>query len=314
VAAAFVLGGTGYLYSQLGAGGLADYPRAKRLAEMAASRAARPPQAEAEAKIGDDPSILARSQPEYRALVAQLRETVAKRPGDVVGLELLATHEARLGKFAAARIAKGKAIAIKGTDATAEDYTDYAELMIIAAGGYVSQIAENALGQAIKLERSNARARYYSGLDLAQNGRPDLALQIWTDLLTQGPSDAPWITPIRNQIGDVARMAGKVPPRLPEIPSKNLPGPDAGQVANAANMTPQERQNMIRTMVSQLSDRLATDGGKPSEWARLIRAYGVLNETEQARKIWDEAQNVFASNRVAMVELLDAAQAAGVAE
>lgn len=305
-----VLGGTGYLYQQIGARGLPDFPRSKRLAEMSADRAARPPQAEIEANVGDDPAMLERSAPEYRALVAQLRETVANRPGDLRGLELLANHEARLGRFAAARIAKGKAIALKGADADANDYTDYAELMIIAAGGYVSPIAENALGQAIRLDRTHARARYYSGLDLAQNGRPDLALQIWTDLLAEGPPEAPWIAPIRNQIGDVARLAGEAPPRLPD----NLAGPNAQQMEDAANMTDEERQALIRTMVSQLSERLANGGGNASEWARLIRAYGVLGETERARKIWGEAQTVFGSDRIAMTELLDAAQAAGVAE
>jgi cytochrome c-type biogenesis protein CcmH len=305
-----VLGGTAYLYNQIGARGLPDYPRSKRLAQMTDDRAARPPQAEIEAQVGDDPAMLERAQPEYQALVAQLRETVAKRPDDLRGLELLANHEARLGRFAAARIAKGQAIALKGADANADDYTDYAELMIIAAGGYVSPIAENALGQAIRLDRTHSRARYYSGLDLAQNGRPDLALQIWTDLLAEGPPEAPWIEPIRNQIGDVARLAGEAPPQLPG----NLPGPDAQQIEDAANMTDAERQDLIRTMVNRLSERLATGGGNASEWARLIRALGVLGETDRAKKIYEESQTVFASDRIALRDLLDAAQAAGVAE
>jgi cytochrome c-type biogenesis protein CcmH len=310
VAVLVVLGGTGYFYNQIGARGLPDFPRSKRLAEMSADRAARPPQAEAEANVGDDPAMLERAQPEYQALVAQLRETVAKRPDDLRGLELLADHEARLGRFAAARIAKGQAIELKGAAATASDYTDYAELMIIAAGGYVSPIAENALGQAIRLDRRHSRARYYSGLDLAQNGRPDLALQIWTDLLAEGPPEAPWIEPIRNQIGDVARLAGEAAPNLPG----NVPGPDAQQIQDAADMTDEERQELIRTMVNRLSERLATGGGNASEWARLIRALGVLGETDRAQKIYDESQTVFSSDRIALRDLLDAAQAAGVAE
>jgi cytochrome c-type biogenesis protein CcmH len=48
-------------------------------------------------------------------------------------------------------------------------------------------------------------------------------------------------------------------------------------------------------MVDQLSDRLATEGGTPQEWARLIGAYGVMGNSERAQVIWDEAQQVFAN-------------------
>ncbi len=59
-------------------------------------------------------------------------------------------------------------------------------------------------------------------------------------------------------------------------------------------MTPEDRMDMIRSMVDGLSDRLATDGGPPEDWARLINALGVLGDTEQAAAIWTEAQSVFA--------------------
>jgi len=40
---------------------------------------------------------------------------------------------------------------------------------------------------------------------------------------------------------------------------------------------------------------LATEGGTPQEWARLIGAYGVLGDRARAEAIWNEAQSVFAN-------------------
>ena len=48
----------------------------------------------------------------------------------------------------------------------------------------------------------------------------------------------------------------------------------------AQSMTPEDRQAMIKNMVDGLAERLYTDGGPPEEWAKLIRARGVLKEDE----------------------------------
>ena len=97
-------------------------------------------------------------------------------------------------------------------------------------------------------------------------------------------------------------------------PLEAAPGPSADDVAAAQDMSPEDRQAMIRGMVGQLNDRLATSGGPPEDWARLISSYGVLGETDAARTIWTEAQTVFADSDAAMAMLRDAAQSAGVLE
>ncbi len=71
---------------------------------------------------------------------------------------------------------------------------------------------------------------------------------------------------------------------------------------------------MIRSMVDRLSDRLATDGGPPEDWARLISSLGVLGETERAATIWAEAQTVFAGHEAELATMRAAAGQAGVAE
>ena len=71
---------------------------------------------------------------------------------------------------------------------------------------------------------------------------------------------------------------------------------------------------MIRGMVDQLSDRLATDGGPVTDWARLITSLGVLGEGERAKAIYTEAQTRFAGREAELATLRTAAEAAGVAE
>jgi cytochrome c-type biogenesis protein CcmH len=77
-------------------------------------------------------------------------------------------------------------------------------------------------------------------------------------------------------------------------------------------MSDAERMEMIRGMVEGLSDRLATEGGPPEDWARLIGALGVLGNAEQAAAIADEAEQVFAGNDAALSLIAEARMRAGL--
>ena len=77
-------------------------------------------------------------------------------------------------------------------------------------------------------------------------------------------------------------------------------------------MSADERQDMIRGMVARLSDRLATEGGPPEDWARLISSLSVLGDQAQAIAIWNNAQEVFADNPEALEVVREGARAAGL--
>ncbi|MGB1035401.1 MAG: c-type cytochrome biogenesis protein CcmI, partial [Primorskyibacter sp.] len=68
----------------------------------------------------------------------------------------------------------------------------------------------------------------------------------------------------------------------------------------------------IQGMVARLSDRLATQGGPPAEWARLIRAYGILGDRNAAQAIYVEARTVFAGQDSALRDIYRAAQDAEI--
>lgn len=304
--------GSVLLYRQIGAPGYGDLPRTLRIAAADAALEDRPLQADAEASLPPSPPLDGRVEQSYLDLMQKLRDTVAARPDDLEGHRLLARNEASLGNFAAAHAAQAEVIRILGDRATASDYADLADMMVISAGGYVSPEAADALSQALRRDPRNGPARYYVGLMFGQIGRPDRAFAIWRQLIAEGPDNAPWIAPVRAQIMDMAALAGETRYQLPPPVDATAPGPDAADVAAAQDMTPEERQQMIRGMVDQLSERLGTEGGTPQEWARLIRALGVLGDTERAEAIWGEAQQVFAGREEALGQVRAAATQAGL--
>lgn len=311
VAGVVVIGGSFWFYMQLGQPGYGDLALADRLAMAEEARRNRPSQERAEATL---PPSMPRADvsPDFVALMERLRETVGARPDDLRGHELLARNEAAMGNFRAAHEAQARVLELKGPSATAQDFTDYADMLILAAGGYVSPEAESALAAALEREPRNGAALYYSGLMLAQVGRPDQAFAIWQRLLTDGPSDAAWIAPIRLQIEDMAMRAGEMNFTLPPAPGDTAPGPSADDVAAAEDMSEEDRLEMIRGMVVRLSDRLATEGGTPEEWGRLIGSLNVLGDQAQAIAVYNNALEVFADDAAAIETIRGGARQGGL--
>jgi len=301
----FILAGSFSIYAFLGNPSLPDMPLQARLAEIKENRSQRISQEEAELLVPDE---IIEAPSDYLALVSKLRIAMKERPNDIQGLRLLALHEFRLGKYRSARKAHLKIINVLGATATAKDLIDFAEVMIVATNGYVSPEAEFILRRGLEMKPNDGRARYYSGLSMAQSGRPDVTLRLWENLLDEGPDDAPWIPLIKEQIVDVARLVGV------NLAQDQLPGPTSEQINSAETMSDIDRKEMIQGMVSSLSNRLANEGGTVNEWARLIRALGVLGETANASKIWIEAQTIFERNSSDIEILREAARAAKVSQ
>jgi cytochrome c-type biogenesis protein CcmH len=306
--AATLVGGSYWIYAQIGAPGYGDLGLAQRMEMAEQARADRPAQAEAEAQMPATENT--EVQAEYAELVQRLRGAVAERPGDLQGHILLARSEAAMGNYVGAYSAQQKILSIKGDDATAKDYADLADMMILAAGGYVSPEAERVLEAALTRDPQNGVAQYYMGLMMAQTGRPDVAFRLWDRLLRQSPPDAAWLPPILAQIEEMAFRAGVSDYQPPRI--AGIPGPSTDDLNAAEEMSPEDRQEMIRGMVARLSDRLANEGGTPEEWARLISSLGVLGDEAQAIAVWNNAQEVFGDNPEALEIVREGARAAGL--
>ncbi|MDS9467137.1 c-type cytochrome biogenesis protein CcmI [Paracoccus sp. MBLB3053] len=297
--------GTVLLYQRIGSPEMPDEPIAERVALAQAFYEDRPSQTEAE-NAAPKPQP-AQVDPEYQALIDQLRATVARKPDDPRGQELLSQHEERLGNLIAAKDAQARLIKLQAEKATAADHVRLAALSAQAAGGLITREAEAEIARALEIEPGNPQARYMVGLVHIQSGRPDRAFPIWADLLSEGHHNAEWVPTVRMAISDLAWFAGEPSYVPPEEGARRLPGPDAATMAAAEDMTPDQRQEMIEGMVQGLETRLATQGGSPEEWARLISALVVVGKKDHAQDILGEARMRFAS----IPEALEIVETAG---
>ncbi len=306
-----VVAGAALIYTRMGTPGYRDLPLQTRIAASEQARANRPAQQELEARLpafemGDDVPA------DYRALIDQLRDTVAGRPEDLQGLQLLARTEASIGNLAAAHVAQSQMIALKGDTATAEDFAELADMMISATGGFVSAEAETALREALSRNPQEPRARYYMGLYLMQVDRPDMAFRTWDTLLRESTSDAPWVPLIREQIEELAWRAGVARYQLPDENRRS--GPTLADMTAARDMSPEDREAMIRGMVAGLDERIRAEGGTPGEWARLINAYAVLGDEPAVRDALARAREIFAGDPENLEIMENAAKEAGFVE
>ena len=194
------------------------------------------------------------------------------------------------------------------------DFAELGEMMVLAAGGYVSPDAEGALAQALTMDPRNPVARYYWGLMMQQIGRPDVAFGVWDRLLADSSADAPWRAPVEARMPELARLAGVDYQPRPAAAPATLPGPSAEDIENAAEMTPEERMDMVRGMVDGLEARLAEDGGAPEDWARLITALGVLGQTDRAETARQQAEAAFAGDAAALATIAAATDRAGIGQ
>jgi cytochrome c-type biogenesis protein CcmH len=295
-----------YLYQSLGAPGYADMPLQARLAASTEMRENRPSQSQLEAAAPAPPTV--EVPDEYREAIAQLRIIAPTRPDDLEAWSRLTFHEVELRNYVGAAQAQERVIAIMGSNAAVLDWQRLLDLKVVAAGGLISPEAEDVINDILTADESNIAARYYLGALYNQTDRPDLALRLWRNLIETGDPSNFHIASARAQISDAAFRAG-VEYALPETR-----GPSFEQMDAASDMSAEDQAEMIGGMVSGLASRLANEGGPAEDWARLIRAYGVLGDLDAARTVWTEAQQVFVSSMRGMEILTNAARDAGVLE
>ena len=305
VPAVLLVGGIG-LYMTIGAPGARDLPMATRLAMLAEAAETRPGQVEAEEMAANTLPQPPEADASFLELMEKLRAALEDRPDDVPGLTLLARNEARLGNYVAARKAQEQLVTVKGEEATSTDLSVAIEMMVFSAGGYISPEAEAYLRRLLQAEPENGFGRYFLGLLHDQNGRPDQAFPVWRRLLETSAPNAPWMPVLRSEIANVAAAAGV------DYQPPDLRGPDAADVAAASEMSAEDRAEMIKGMVEGLSERLATEGGPPEDWAQLVRALVVLGEEDRARAIYAEAKNTFGHDEASMSVIFRAGIDAGL--
>lgn len=238
--------------------------------------------------------------PETRSIdsmVAQVEAHLERNPEDGRGWEVLAPVYMRAGRFNEAVRARSNALRLLGS--TAQREADLGEAMVAAADGMVTAEAKAAFARALALDGADVKAHYYTGLAAEQDGKPQEAARIWRDLLAKAPANAPYRPLVQSSL---ARVDPKSPPS----------GPSAEDVAAAQQLTPEQRQEMIRGMVDRLAERLKTDGSDVDGWLRLLRAYTVLGEREKARAALADARKAIGEDAGKRKQIDDLAKDLGI--
>ena len=206
-------------------------------------------------------------------LVARAEAFLSANPKDGRGWDVLAPIYLRIGRAGDAVIAYRNTIALNG--ATAARESGLGEAIAMAAGGMVSAEAEAAFKRALALEAGNAKAQFYLASALVQEGKLEEAASAWRTMLGALPADSPWRAPTEQAIAEAERrmtVAGGEPK-----------GPSQEQIDAAAEMSAEDRNAMIETMVAQLDERLRANPQDAEGWRRLVRSHQVLGNADAAR-------------------------------
>jgi cytochrome c-type biogenesis protein CcmH len=233
----------------------------------------------------EKPQPAAGGQVDVAAAIQQIEAHLQKNPEDGRGHEVIAPVYLRMGK--AAEAARSYAAALRFLGPTAERHASLGEALVFAAEGVVTAEAKAAFAEALKLDATHVRARFFTALAAEQDGDRAKAVELLTALRSDLPEGV-----LKEEIGKQLAALGAVPKGGEAIAS--LPQAD--------------QQQAIRGMVEGLAQRLATSGGPPSDWARLISALHVLGEKDRAGAILAEARQTFAADAAGLKLIEDAAK------
>jgi cytochrome c-type biogenesis protein CcmH len=246
-------------YLMIGTPGLPDQPYKARLAAWVnASRT--------------DASSLTLPQ-----MQAVLEVIAAQRPGDPQPLLYLAKLQAGQGDVAGAARTLKKATALGPDNAEAWAMLGAAQTAI--NNGDVGADARAAFIRAAELNPGMVEPRYLLGRADIADGRLQQGLERWRALAAEMPKGDARAS-LEAQIAESSRTGR--PPQEPQA-----------EPAAAAPAEGREQAAFIQSMVDRLAARLKAQPDDPQGWARLIRAYGVLGQSDKREAAMAEARRRF---------------------
>ncbi len=228
----------------------------------------------------------------FPEMVARVERTLRQQPDNLQGWTVIAPVYLRLRRFNDAANAYRQILAIQGPDARV--LTDLGEALVMAQEGEVSDDARKAFSHALALEPSLPKPQYFLAVGASQDGRKDEAVAAWRKLLANSPQDAPWRGVVEQQIA-MATGQGNMAQAVPQDADAGVRAPALSKEAmqGAAEMTPQQRQQMIGGMVERLATRLSDGGGSVEDWLRLARSQTVLGRNKAATDTLARARKAY---------------------
>lgn len=143
---------------------------------------------------------------QYADLVAALEAALQAGKGDAEGWRMLVQGYRNLNEPAKALDALKRAgpwLAAKGNPVPADISAALGSGLVAEAQGTVTVAAKRAFSDAIAAEPANMTARFYLGLERAQNGDADGARGFWSSLQAELPEGTPLRVDINKRLRDL---------------------------------------------------------------------------------------------------------------
>lgn len=244
------------------------------------------------------------SQSTESELIARAEQHLAANPDDGRGWDVLAPVYLRLGRFDDAVIAYRNAIRLLGP--TAHRHSGLGEAIVSAAGGLVTDEAQDEFRRALQLEAGNLKARYFLAAGLAQDGQLAEAQAGWKAMLPDLPADSPWRVAVEQAIAQADSRMGAAKE------TAGTDGPSQQDMEEAAKMAPADRAAMIETMVAGLDEKLRSNPHDVEGWKRLMRSYVVLGRRDAAMEALGRARSALGADSKEAGELTTFATSLGL--
>ncbi|MCF8467383.1 MAG: c-type cytochrome biogenesis protein CcmI [Sneathiella sp.] len=232
-------------------------------------------------------------------LIKRLIDALREKPDNLDGWILLARTLTRMERYqeGAETYLKATVLAPEATDL----YMGAGENYYFAADGTVTPDAEKAFEKALALSPKDPGARYYLALRDAQKGDEPGALKQWIALYEGSPADAPYMPVLTRRIKETAAKTGSDLGDLFEKKMAAIPrsGPNGEDIAAAANMSADDRQAMIGSMVQRLSDRMAETPDYDG-LMRLGQVYGTLAQYDKSAEAYARASALRPDDKLAL--------------
>jgi cytochrome c-type biogenesis protein CcmH len=257
----------------------------------------------------------ARGQAELARMVAQVEARLREAPDDGKGWEVIAPVYLKLGRYADSAAAYTNAARLQGD--SVKLLAGLAEASILARDGIVTEEARAAYEKLLKLEPGRVEPRFWLAVGKEQDGRFSDALADYTALLKEASPDSDYRDALEARLKEVsARIAAGVGQEQDQgrgkAQARASRGPSSGDMEAAAQLSPEQRQQMVVGMVEGLAQRLKHDGKDLAGWQRLLRAYTVLGRHEDARAALAEARRNFEGDARALSDLSSLAATLGL--
>lgn len=228
--------------------------------------------------------------PAMQDAIDKLQARLEEDPQDVQGWALLGRSYMTLQQYTKAADAYARAVEL---DPASGLKSAYGEALVYAADGMVTERAKTIFEAALGQAEGDPRARFYLARFEYQAGNVQQAMEMLIALAQSAPADAVWLPNVRDAALSIAsELDVDIADRLPqpeavaEVP-KAAPMLSPEQIEAMQDMDPQDRQQMIVSMVEGLAERLKDEPDNLQGWARLARAYVVLEREQEALEAYD---------------------------